>query len=250
VDVPLGVTNTGFTGTRRVEELAPGSELGGLAGEEIAPWQPNIPNDTFFPHAKLILTIIGCNIGMPIVLTLLDASETNFSGWRGAVDQARLGFRDNQSILVVRFHRPYWRNKINHWADADAAMAAHREKHGARFFKHDWRRPGWPYIEPVKDRTADLIGDSSMQTSPRRRCTERGNGEWPEIVRETIEDRALAIRSALEEAKKLNTENMLQGSDVVSWRDLAPLPTPERVTVALSGEEPKDDAKPNPKPAA
>ena len=60
--------------------------------------------------------------------------------------------------------------------------------------------------------------------------------EWPDIVREMVEDRQLAIETAIAAAKKLNAGAKLEGSDVVSWRDLAPLPTPERVTVALSGD--------------
>lgn len=232
----LGVSSDAFTGSRRVEELAPGSEIGGNAGETITPWSPNIPNPEYFPHAKLILTLIGINLGMPLCLLLLDASETNFSGFRGAVDQARMGFRHNQRLLMARFHRPYWRFKLHVWADGDPVLAAARERLGEKYLCHKWRVPGWPYLEPTKDATADLLRAANMQTSLRRLAAERGM-EWPEIVAEMVEDRTLAIQSALVAAKKLNTDNMLSGGDVVSWRDICPLPTPERVTVALRGDE-------------
>lgn len=248
----FGVTNNDFTGTRRVDDIAPGSEIGASPGEDIQPWNPNNPPAEFFPHAKLILTMMGINLGMPLVLVLMDASETNFSGFRGAIDQARLGFRHNQRILKARFHRPFWRFKLNFWADGDPVLAAARERLGKRYLKHKWNTPGWPYIEPTKDAQGDLIRSSNMQTSPRRLATERGF-DWADIVSETVEDRRLAIETACEAAKKLNSQFKLDGSDMISWRDLAPLPNPGNVTIALSGEdaaEPKQNAKPKPKPAA
>ena len=124
---PIGTPSTTYTGTRRMEETAPGMELLGMPGETLQPWSPNVPNPEFFSHAKLILTLLGINLGMPLVLVLLDASETNFSGYRGAVDQARLGFRYNQRVLVNRWHVPYWRMKVNHWADEDVTLARLRE---------------------------------------------------------------------------------------------------------------------------
>lgn len=237
----FGTANDTFTGTRRVADTAPGMEIGGAAGETIKPWNPNNPPAEFFPHARLILTIIGINLGMPLVMVLMDASETNFSGFRGAVDQARLGFRHNQRILVAKWHRPYWRMKVNFWADGDPTLTAFREQLGERFFRHKWNRPGWPYIEPTKDAQSDLLRAAHMQTSLRRLASERGN-EWPEIVAETIEDRTLAIRAACQAAEKLNSECKLAGSDVVSWRDLAPLPTPQGVSIALKGDEPAQDS--------
>jgi len=236
----FGTANDTFSGTRRVADTAPGMEIGGLPGETIKPWNPNNPPAEFFPHARLILTIIGINLGMPLVLVLMDASETNFSGFRGAVDQARLGFRHNQRILVAKWHRPYWRMKISFWADDDPALAGFREKLGPAYFKHKWNRPGWPYIEPTKDAQSDLLRAAHMQTSLRRLAAERGN-EWPEIVDETIADRLLAITKACQAAQDVNRQFDLAGTDIVSWRDLAPLPTPQGISIALKGDDAPED---------
>jgi capsid protein len=248
---PVGTLNTNYGSGRRVENLAPGSELLSNPGETITPWQPNVPNAEFFAHAKLILTLIGINLGLPLVLTLLDASETNFSGYRGAIDQARLGFRHNQRILKARFHRPTWRFKLHYWADEDPTLARSRERLGERYLKHKWNTPGWPYIDPTKDAQSDLLRMAHMQSSPRRLMVERG-AEWQEIVAETVTDRSLAISSAIAAAKNLNEQHSLEGNDMVSWRDLAPLPTPQGVTVALDGQDPPEPNAPtrNANPAA
>jgi hypothetical protein len=88
-----------------------------------------------------------------------------------------------------------------------------------------------------------------MQTSHRRLAMERGI-EWRDIVRETVEDRKQAIEAALEAAKSINETHQLEAGDVVSWRDLAPLPLNDRLSVFL-GEagEPAEETKPtNDKP--
>lgn len=221
-----------------IDDLRPGAQIRGAAGEIISGFTPNIPNAEFFPHVRLILTLLGVNLGLPLVLVLMDASETNFSGWRGAVDEARRGFQANQRTLALRFHRPYWRFKLNVWADGDPLLAAARERLQARYFQHRWQTTNWSYIEPVKDATADVIRDAHMLTSPRRRCQERGF-EWQDIVLETIADRGEAIARAIEAAEKLNRQFNLEGTaEAVRWRDLAPLAVPQRMNVSLNANEP------------
>ncbi|MGD9632550.1 MAG: phage portal protein [Pirellulales bacterium] len=242
---------------RQFKEVAPGTELVALPGETIEMSSANIPNPEHFPFVKMLLTYIGINLGMPLVMVLMDASETNYSGIRGAIDMARNGFRRNQRRLMTRWHCPVNRWKILKYAERDRYIRALVEKSLRRdsqesvakydpekdlerkerrrqfnIFRHWWNPPSWPYIDPPKDAAADLIRETSMQSSPRRVRHERGL-EWNQIVRETVADRALAIRTALKAAKKINTEFKLEGGDVVRWRDLAPLPVAERVNVQV-----------------
>lgn len=224
---------------RTLQGLAPGTELTSLPGEKLDLNSPNIPSQEFFQHAKLVLTFLSINVGLPLCVGLLDASETNFSGYRGAVDQARLGFKANQRSLISRFHIPWWRFKVARWAGGSAVLTKLLES-GA-LYRHTWRKPNWQYIEPVKDATADLLREANMLTSPRRRHAERGT-EYSEIVRETVEDRKLAIVTALTAAETINKEFKLEGPDKVIWRDLAPLPVPERLSIAMTA----GDAAPEP----
>lgn len=222
-------------------KVAPGAVLNGLPGETINLSSPNIPNSEHFRHMETLLTYIGINLGMPLVAVLMDGRQTNFSGWRGAWNMAMAGFRRNQRRLITKFHCPYMRFKLLKRAEREPAfkrivMASLRANAKYDVFSHWWQPPSWPYIQPVEDATADLIRDTSMQTSPRRRCQERGM-EWDEIVQETVEDRGSAIRTALTTATAINQEFKLDGPNEVTWRDLAPLPLPERVTVQLRPDQ-------------
>jgi len=217
------------------EELTPGMELNGLAGEKIHLDNPNIPNPEWFQHVKLLLTFVGINLGAPLVMVLMDAGETNFSGYRGAIDQARLGFRCNQRNRINKFYRPYFNWRLRTWLDDDPDLLrrflSNRRK--VNLFRHEWGPPEWPYIEPTKDALADLIRESNTLTSPRRRAAERGT-EYSTIVREAVEDRANGISLAIEAADAINTKHGLDGLESVTWQHLYQPPMPQGVTLQMN----------------
>lgn len=227
--------------TRHNEGISPGQEIPGLPGETLRMDSPNVPNPEFFPHVKLILTLIGLNVGMPLVMVLMDASETNFSGWRGAVNQARLGFRRNQKALIRRFHSPVYRWKVRQWLGDDPAMRTVAGKSTIKILGHRFNPPSWPYIEPLKDAAADLLRTRNALISHRRRAHERGM-DWNELSTEIVEDNAELIRKAHEKATALNTE--CEGLDV-TWREVASLPTPDGVRVTVAADSADSPSKPN-----
>jgi len=219
--------------TRTLRGIAPGMEIEGMPGETLEGFSPNVPNAEFFDHCRLILTLIGINLGLPLVLMLLDASETNFSGFRGAVDQARLGFRRNQRWLINGFHRPCYQWKVRQWLADDAALRSAAGKLGDKIFAHTWRRPSWPYIEPLKDASTDLLRVRNALISPRRLHAERGR-EWSHVCREIVEDNAMAIIRAKRMAAKINLK--YTDDQPVHWREVLSLPTPDGVQVSLAPE--------------
>jgi lambda family phage portal protein len=220
--------------TRRVEGIAPGTEIRGEKGEKLTGFTPDVPGDGFFQHVKLILTFIGINLGAPLVLVLLDASETNFSGWRGAIDQARMGFCDNQRLLVSRLHCPVWRWKVRQWLADDPALAAAAQRGDIKIFGHSWQPPTFPYIEPYKDAAADLVRVRNGLISPRRLHAEHGR-DWETIAEETVADNAYAIRQAKTEAVAIN--GAFRDEQPVHWRELLSLPTPDGVSISLPAVE-------------
>ena len=230
------------------QEMRPGMQFAGMPGEQLALSSANVPNAEFFAHMKLILSLCGVSFYVPLVQLMLDASETNFSGYRGAISEARLAYRCEQDALARQWHTPVLNFQLHKLADSDSAFAKVRDigRSGRKkvdLFRHKWKKPRWSYIEPMKDATAALVRTSNMLTSPSRQATEDGSGEWEDIVAETVRDRALAIRSAIKESESINGEYALSDNDMVRWRDLAPLAAPERVNVSVS----QQDSQPEPK---
>jgi capsid protein len=196
-------------------------------GGKLVGFSPNVPNPEFFEHPMLILTFISINLGLPVQLLLLDPKQTNFSGWRGAMDQARLGFRKFQRWLSKSFHSRVYRWKVRQWISEDRIMQAEYERVGERLFAHRWNPPRWPYIEPMTDASAGILRVRNLQTSPRRLAAENGF-DWWEISEETIQDNGDVIRKAKEKAKVIN-DKYPDDPDRVSWREVLCLPTPDRV---------------------
>jgi len=211
--------STGATaGIRTIEGLGPGIEVVGSPGEKMHGFSPNVPNAEYFEHVKLMLTLIGVNLGLPLCLVLMDGSETNFSGWRGAVDEARKGFRQNQRMMVKRLHRPVYEAKVRQWMEDDAALRKQAAKRN--IFAHEWNVPEWRYINPREDAEADATQLRNCLTSPRRLHSGRGL-DWEQIAEETIADNVYAIVLAKKEAQKINLQ--FPNDPPVHWRELIPL---------------------------
>lgn len=223
--------------TRTLENIGPGMQIKTRPGEKITGFSPNIPNPQFFEHVMLILKIVSANLGIPLHAVLLDASQTNFSGWRGAIDQARAGFRRIQTHFVRRFHRHVYRWKVENWIDANPALQTWASQDGVNPFRVRWQRPTWEYIEPVKDTTADVAKVRGLITSPRRVAQRRGE-DHDEIVSEILEDNSKVIRAAIMAARSINAE--LEPNEApLTWEKVLFLAS-ENLQVALSGTAPQE----------
>lgn len=211
-------TETQSDGTSRTfESQAPGQEIKGKPGEVLKGFSPNIPNPEFFQHASLLLSIVAVNLDLPPQAFMLDPTATNFSGWRGAMDQARLRFVKLQQLLRSKFHTPLYVIKTRQRMAQDPAFRRAMLRAGDRAMAHTWALPVAPYIEPLKDATADDLQVSKNLTSPRRRAQRRGL-DWKKLVPEIVEDRALLCMTAKEQADQINqTYPDMQ----VDWRELA-----------------------------
>jgi lambda family phage portal protein len=227
-----GSTQQTESGTRQIEGVSPGMEIVGQPGEELQGFSPNVPNSEYFQQVRLMLQIIGVNFGLPLCLVLMDGSETNFSGWRGAVDEARKGFVADQLNLVRRLNRPAYRWKLSqHLAETkDRSLKKAYSQIGDRIFTHNWNLPTWSYIEPVADAEGDATQLRNALTSPRRLHAARGK-DWEEIAEESIADNAYAIERAAKQAADINAS--FPDGPMITWRDLISLPMPQGVTVSM-----------------
>jgi capsid protein len=231
--------------TQTSEAITPAMQIVADHGEKVEGFSPGVPNAEFFMHAKLILTIIGINLGLPYCVMMMDASETNFSGFRGAVDEARRGFRHIQHVLMNRLHRPVYQWKALQWASDDRVLLAALERLGKKsYLRHSWQPPAWPYIQPKDDAGTDLLRVRNSLTSQRRLNRERSS-DWDELSTEIVEDNALAIRKAKREAQQINKE--FDDGQPVHWRECLSLPTPDGVSMTLGPEGGAEAADNKPK---
>jgi len=240
-------------GTRELAGWAPAMEMFAFPGETLKWHSPNVPNQEFFQHATLILSIIAVNLDLPVQVLMLDATHTNFSGWRGSIDQARQRWLEIQRWLIQSFHTPVYRWKIRQWAAESPVLRktlqeqenTRRRAGGINLFGHVWHPAGWPYIQPVEDATGDLIQIRNHLTSPRRLAARRGM-DYGVHLQECHEDYELRINSAQDTADRLNARNKTrQGWVPLTWRDVDQPPMPEGISVNVGsatelGDSPND----------
>jgi len=191
--------------SRVVESLAPGTEIVGRPGEVIKAFNPNVPNTEWFEHAKFTLQLICACVNLPLISFLLDGRETNFSGWRGAIDQAKIGWKREQLLLARLFHRKAYEHHVICRAADEPALARRLAESRARLLHVRINRPRWPYIEPLKDIEAAARERAALLISPRRQAQERGY-DWEELVGEIVPDNERAITAAIQAARRVYVE--------------------------------------------
>jgi len=235
--------------TETIEGMGPGMLWRGARGEVPHAIDAKIPNPEYFPFMKMTHTMMMAALGLPYMLVFLDASDTNFSGWRGAYDIAKMGWRRNQRSLIVDYVDPVRRWKIAQWIAEDpiyARLAARRS-----IVDHNrctWHRPTYPYIQPAQDATTDILMLANMLTSPQRHYASKGEDAY-EVAKETIEFRGFNIEAAANEAGRINAACGLSGAAAVSWRDLFPLPSAQGLNISLNATPEASAKKPQQDPA-
>lgn len=217
---------------KAMKNIAPGLVYTTYPGETIRQWSSNVPNPTFFDHARQIQQLVSVNVGVPLIMLLLDGSETNFSGWRGVMEQAKLGFQRWQRWLRDRWYRRVFLWKLRQWSTpgfalADPLLVAARQR-GVDVFAHSWTLPTWPYIEPLTDASADLL-ESRNALRPMRMIQKSRGRDWDDVHQWIVEDNAKLIRRAIAESQAIKIET---GVDV-DWQVLAMLPLPEGIQMAI-----------------
>lgn len=214
-------------------QLGAGMMIDGLPGEDWQSFSSNIPNPEYFQHAMLILTVVAINLDLPLPVLLLDPQKSNFSSWRGAIDQARTRFIQMQSWLVTRFHRPVWQWKVRQWMREDRAIDRAGLKSNINVLRHKWHPPRWDYIEPLKDAQADSHQLQHFLNSPSRLQARRGR-RFEDVASEMARDSGRLVRLFIAEAEAIKSE-FPQIENPPTWQDLMQVYSGK---IATSGGQP------------
>ena len=209
-------------------------------GEELKALESKVPNPEFFDQSNMLLQFIAVNLGMPLILFLLDARQTNLSSWRGTTDQAKLAFSNFQKRHSAALHTPVFRYKIRRRLRDDPSQRRVMRSMGQDYFRHMWGHPRWPYSDPLKDVQADAAEVAHTLNSPRRVLARR-NLRYEEIVRERCEDTASLYWCAANHAMQLNQHPYFEEfpEQRFNVREIASSPLAEGFQMQLLQGEPE-----------
>lgn len=225
--------------TRKIEEgVSPGQMFRPPPGMKLNVHTPAIPSAEYHAHIKMLITFISVQLGMPLFLALLDASDTNFSSWRGAWDQTKLTFRTEQRRRAGQFHREVYRWRVRRKLADDPAMQKVARKRKVDVFGHRWNFPNWPYIQPLHDAQANAIRLTTGQISLPKLHAEIGS-DFETFAQENVKANEFWMAQAIDAAERLKAKYGDKAKDV-HWAHLYHRDYPRGAQLIDTIEDPND----------
>jgi Phage portal protein, lambda family len=213
--------------TRIVEQMGePAQVMKAPPGYTIEGWNADMPPQSFFDHAALMLTMLAVNLDLPLSFLLLDGSLVNFHGGRMTWDQMKL--RLEQLILdqIQGLNNPTCAWKIRQLITPgakqfDRAIAAAVAR-GAKPLNFLFRPRGWPYCKPLEDAAAEDLIERRNLKSMKAILAARGTEE-DEHYDEVVAGRGKFIRKAIAEAQAIQQEfpEVVKDEEIPKlWREI------------------------------
>jgi len=209
----------------RVQELGYALIFHGRPGEEVRGIERNIPGKDFSASLTMFLRLLGLPLGLPLEITLLDWTKSNYSQSRAVIEQAYQRFLFLQN-LIGRFLTEVYRWQVRGW------IGAGQLPDRADWDEHDWIVPAFPWLDRLKE--AQAYGeqlDRGMTTL----------GQVCKSLRTDRDDvvaaREAEVREAIERAQKIEADT----GQRVPWEYFAGL-KPGATAAAPAAAEVADEA--------
>lgn len=154
---PVSMNN--YITSGRIDTLPPGTEI------EIV--ENKRPGSNYVEYSKQCQKTVSSGMGLSYENFSNDFSEASFSSARTAILEERRGYEVLQEFLIQYFLLPVW-EKFEEYAK-DFGMVGSKEE-----IKVRWQRPGWGWVDPVKDSNAKKVQYEMGMTSLGILCAEQG----------------------------------------------------------------------------
>lgn len=134
-----------------IAELDPGEDIGQL--------NPTQPATNYSEFMSLMGRLVGIPFGLPLELSFMDYSQTNYSSARSSMLAAQRVFKCHQGMLA-RFASRIYMWKVMNWIREGKLRANPDAK------EHKWLMSGWAWVDPQKEIQADLMAiDAGLKTA-------------------------------------------------------------------------------------
>jgi lambda family phage portal protein len=151
----------------------PGQIFDLLGGEKIDEHGGNRPTTSFEPYIVTVLRMIGCAVGFPLELILLDFSKTNYSSARASLLQAYRVFKCWQVFIQNWCIQKKYNWLMSKWIASGDLSAVDNA------YKLKFSPPRWAWVDPYKEVMAYI---------ERIKAGEGTLTEWAEDEGKIIED--------------------------------------------------------------
>jgi capsid protein len=140
------LTTDQSTLTDRVSDLGYALLFNGKVGEKIEGISRNIPGKDFPQSIRTFLRLLGLPMGLPLELTFLDWTESNYSQSRAVLEHCKRRFARWQRTFQQGFLDKLLEWKLRQWI-AEGKLSNIP-------LTHSWIGPAFPWLDPLKEAEA------------------------------------------------------------------------------------------------
>lgn len=173
---------------QRLDSFEPGmiEYLG--PGQDVTFAKPEQPAETFAAFTEAIFRMMGAAIGMPYEMLLKDFSKTNYSSSRAALLQAYRIFTEWQQLIIDGYLQPVWELLMEEAYLKGELTAPGWDEYRYDYTRVDWIRPGWAWVDPLKEAQAYELMERIGATSKAETCAALGR-DWEAIAEQRAREK-------------------------------------------------------------
>lgn len=177
---PDGAYSSMYLTPGMIEELEPGDEVQTV----IPAGQASNARDMLSTYTRLS----SASQGLSYEVVSRDMSQTNYSSARQALIEDRRTYQRMQQYLIDHLLRIVYTEFIKSAVVAGTLKIPGFWENQEKYLNHTWTTPGWTWIDPLKEVTANTAAINSGQETLSSVCARTGN-DW----RAMMEQRAAEL---------------------------------------------------------
>lgn len=156
--------------------LQPGAAHQLLPGEDVVVAEPADVGNSYEQFQYRTLARICAALGLPYAGVTGDLTQANYANQRAALIEARRRLQAIQhGVIVFQMCRPVWNWFLEAAVLADALMLPGYTDNRRQYQKVRWIAPRWEWVDPLKDRQAEVVALNARTKSISQAIEEEGN---------------------------------------------------------------------------
>lgn len=193
----VGRTMTSSSG-QKITEIEIGTMMNLNPNERAEFFTPGRPNGAAAPFVTAILRFIGMGLGLSYEAISRDISQANFSSAREGRLQDIKTYEMIQTDLINGLCQPVYSQWLDSMVLTGKINIPRYWSDKKRYQKCRWVKPGWKWVDPLKDAKALEAQLAAYTTTLQDTCGEMGK-DWQEVVEQRAREKAY-----IQEVEKLN----------------------------------------------
>jgi len=140
--------------------------------------------------------LAGAGQGLSYEATSRDMSQVNYSSARQGLLEDQRTYEKYQDFLVEHFCREVYTEFIISAVLSKKLIFSDFWENKQKYFRHEWIKPGWSWIDPLKEVSANVKAIDSGLDTLARVCGERGL-DWREVLEQRAREKDYMIELGL-----------------------------------------------------